>query len=469
MKAPVLVTVSALGGLLAGYGLSFINSPAANGSAASDSSIAATQRNLRPGDSSANNAGLSGKGSITRAKSFRNLNEILAEPGQIDRFQNMIDYYDKLGVNQFSDEVRKLEGMPMSVERMVAGFLLFAKWGESQPTEALAEANKMGFAGMFVRPTVLQSWAGKDPENAAAYYAENKAQFAMMGMMGGGRGGQFTPAATIASEWARNDPQKALQWASSLNGAEKSSATSAVIQQMAQSNPDMAAQSIASMAAGSEKDAAISTLARQWGSKDWDKTQSWLASLPAEQQEAARQEAITGLAATNPSQAASEALKLPAGEQRDELVSEVAGQLSRQNPQEAMQYITQNASAEAQREGMREVMGNFARTNPQEARNYLQKLPEGEVRDSAAASYVMTTPDNNHQETIKVAENIGNERERERSIGAAAIKWYMDDKDAAGNWIKSTPSLSEETRTRYLQMAENGRMPRGGRGGRGGR
>jgi len=464
MKAPVLVTVSALGGVLAGYGLSFINNPAGNGSSASPSSIAETQRSLRQGNNSDSSGSAFGaKGSISRGKNFQSLTDILAEPGQIGRFQNMIDYYDKLGANQFSDEVRKLETMPMGVERMVAGFLLFAKWGESQPTEALAETNKLGFAGMFVRPTVLQSWAGKDPENAAAYYAENKSQFAMMGMMGGGRGGQFTPAATIASEWARNDPQKAMQWANSLSGQEKSSATSAVIQQMAQSDPNQAAQSIASMPAGSDKDAAISTLARQWGSKDWDKTQSWLASLPAEQQDAARQEAIAGLAGSNPSQAASEALKLPAGEQRDELIVDVAGQLSRQNPQEAMQYITQNASAESQRDGVREVMGNYARSNPQEARNYLQKLPEGEVRDSAAASYVMTTPDNNHQETIKVAENIGNERERERSIGAAAVKWYMDDKDAASSWIKSTPSLSEDTRTRYLQMAENGRMPRGGR------
>jgi len=109
MKAPVLVTVSALGGVLAGYGLSFINNPAGNGSSASPSSIAETQRSLRQGNNSDSSGSAFGaKGSISRGKNFQSLTDILAEPGQIGRFQNMIDYYDKLGANQFSDEVRKL-------------------------------------------------------------------------------------------------------------------------------------------------------------------------------------------------------------------------------------------------------------------------------------------------------------------------------------------------------------------------
>ena len=68
----------------------------------------------------------------------------------------------------------------------MASFLLFGRWAEVDPTAAMSFSNTMGFAGMFVRPTILQSWASVDPANAAKYYAENPREFAMMGMMGGG-------------------------------------------------------------------------------------------------------------------------------------------------------------------------------------------------------------------------------------------------------------------------------------------
>ena len=152
--------------------------------------------------------------------------EILRTAGQSDRLQALMDFYAGLTPEQLEEEAAKLEDLPMS-ERIMASLLLFGKWAETDPTAAMAYTEKMGFAGNFVRPTVLQSWASKDPQGAAKYYSDNARQFAMMGMMGGGRGPMGGGGASvIASEWARQDPTAAFAWAGTLTGNEKNSAMS---------------------------------------------------------------------------------------------------------------------------------------------------------------------------------------------------------------------------------------------------
>src|SRR5690606_9072733 len=108
----------------------------------------------------------------------------------------------------------------------------------------------MGFAAVFVRPTILQSWASVDPENAAKYYSENPREFSMMG---GGRG--QNGAASIAAEWAKQDPQAALAWASSLNGDDKNRAMTSVVREVALEDPKKAAELAQGMAPGERGDA----------------------------------------------------------------------------------------------------------------------------------------------------------------------------------------------------------------------
>ena len=140
-------------------------------------------------------------------------------PGSSNRIQALMEFYASLTPGQLEEEARKLENLPMN-ERIMASFLLFGRWAETDPTAAMAFSNTMGFTGMFVRPTILQSWASVDPANAAKYYAENPREFAMMGMMGGGRGpmGGQGPASIIASEWARQDPDRGARMGQLFGG-----------------------------------------------------------------------------------------------------------------------------------------------------------------------------------------------------------------------------------------------------------
>jgi hypothetical protein len=134
-----------------------------------------------------------------RANRPTSIEEILRKPGNSDRIKALLDFYAGLTPSQLEEEARKLENLPMN-ERIMASILLFGRWAEKDPTAAMAFSNTMGFTGMFVRPTILQSWASVDPANAAKYYQTNPREFAMMGMMGGGRGpmGGQGPASIIA-------------------------------------------------------------------------------------------------------------------------------------------------------------------------------------------------------------------------------------------------------------------------------
>ena len=137
----------------------------------------------------------------------KKVDDILREPGQMARMQSLLDLYAGMDAAQLEAEAAKLDSLPMA-ERIMASFLLFGRWAEVDPTAAMSFSSTMGFSGMFVRPTILQSWASVDPANAAKYYADNPREFAMMGMMGGGRGpmGGQGGASIIAGEWARQDP-----------------------------------------------------------------------------------------------------------------------------------------------------------------------------------------------------------------------------------------------------------------------
>ena len=68
-------------------------------------------------------------------------------------------------------------------------------------------------------------------------------------------------------------------------------------------------------------------------------------------------------------------------------------------------------------------------------------------------------------ETISVAETITDERDRNRAIGVAAVRWMREDEVAAKAYVEESTVLSDDAKERIT----SGRGLDGGRGGRGGR
>lgn len=441
--------VGALGGYIAG-----------NNTQHSDANKTVETEGLRTRSSLRSESGQS-ESSAKRTKRHADTNEINRLPGSSGRIQALMDFYGGLTPAQLEEEARKLEDLPMN-ERMIASFLLFGRWAEVDPTAAMSFSSTMGFAGMFARPTILQSWASTDPANASKYYSANPREFAMMGMMGGGRGpmGGQGGASIIATEWARQDPAAALAWASSLT-TEKSQAMSAVVGEVAKTDPAKAASMLSSLN-GTDLADAYRSVATQYGASDFNAAQAWIRTLPADQQAEALASAIGGLSNKDPEAAARQLSLMQDGDAKNDIIGEVVGDWARVNPTAAADLLKKQTDEGAQR-GMSQLMGAWVRLDPTAALAYANSYEAGSVRDSALQSYVWSNQTGNPSDLVQVAETISDEGDRNRSIGIATARWMREDEAAAKTYIQQSTTISDEAKQRIL---DGGGMW-GGRGGRG--
>jgi hypothetical protein len=449
------LVVGAVGGFISGKNTS------ASAEAASSSDDIRQTRSAMRADATA------GTSTAKRTSRRADPEQIRKLPGNSTRIQALMDYYAGLSPDQFEDEACKLENMPMN-ERIMASILLFGQWAEVDPTSAMAFSNTMGFTGMFVRPTILNSWASVDPANAAKYYTANSREFAMMGMMGGGRGpmggmGGMGGASIIASEWARQDPAAALTWAGTLT-TEKSQAISAVLGEVAKSDPQKATEMLRGINDADLGDA-YRSVAASYGSKNFNEAQSWIRTLPADQQAAALAAAIGGLSQNDPAAAAYQLAAMPDGNAKNQAATRVIGDWARVDPVAAANLLKSQTDENAQRDGMRQLMPTWVAKDPDAALQFANSYQAGPVRDSALQSYVWSNQSAPPSQLARVAETISDERDRSRTVGVAAARWMRESPDEAKSFIQQTDSLSDGAKERIL---EGGPMWGGGRG-RGGR
>jgi hypothetical protein len=390
---------------------------------------------------------------------MKSTDEINRMPGNSTRIQALLDFYGGLSAEQLAEEAATLQQLPLS-ERMVASFLLFGRWAELDPTAAMAFSGTMGMAGGFVRPTILQSWASVDPANAAKYYAANPREFAMMDMMGGGRGpmGGQGASSIIATEWARQDPAAALEWASSLASG-KGDAMNAVVGEVAKKDPRKAAEMIAKMDAA-DRAGAYQSVAEQYGALDFNEAKTWIQTLPADAQEDAMASAIEGLSNKDPLAASKQLASMKEGESKDDLVGVIIGDLARVDTQEAVDLLKGQTSERAQRDSMRQLLPALTAKNPIAALALVNSYQPGPVRDSAATAYVWSNSKGEPAEVIQVAASITNEDERNRTMGVAAMRWMREDSAAAKAYVEASPAFSEDAKKRII----SGQGMWGGRG-----
>ncbi len=413
---------------------------------------------------------LEGASSTAPKKSSRAASpqEISRLAGNSTRIQALLEFYSGLTPEQLAEEATKLENLPMN-ERLMASFLLFGQWAEVDPTAAMAFSNTMGMAGGFVRPTILQSWASVDPANAARYYQSNPREFAMMDMMGGGRGpmGGQGASSIIATEWARQDPAAALAWASALETG-KGQAMTAVVSEVAKTDPKKATEMLAKMDPADREDA-YRSVASQYGAMDFSAAQSWINTLPADERDGALASAISGLSGTNPQQAVEQVKLMEEGNAKDRVIGNIARDLARQDPVAAAAFVKSQQSEEGQRDAMRELMPTWVNQDPQAAASYVDSFEPGPVRDSAAQAYVWSNTTSSPAELVNIASSITDDGDRNRAEGIAYMRWMREDAAGAASAIESS-SLPDEAKERILEGRGfgGGRGP-GGRGrGRGG-
>lgn len=454
MKNPWILPAAAL--LIGGAGGFVAGKNGSSSPTTAPETSATTSRSSRASASS---------GSESRAANrAKSIDDIRTKPGQLGRIQSLLDFYQNLDPTQLEAEAAKLENLPIN-ERIMASILLFGRWAETDPLAAMAYSDKMGMAGMFAKPTILQGWASTDPENAAKYFSEHPREFAMMGMgpMGGGRNGG-SGASVIAAEWAKSNPEAALAWAQTLKGNDKDQAMTSVVRELSMTNPQKAVQLAATME-GDAKTSAYESIAGQWGAKNFSEAEAWIKSLPADQQDAAMASAIRSLANQDPQAASTKIASMADGDAKNRAIGEVVDTWSREDPKAAAAWLS-SQSTEASGRAMRELMGNWARQDDAGALSYLTAQPAGEARDQATQAYVWSNRSADPKSVISLAETITNEEDRQRAVGVAAMQWMQSDPEAAKAYIQSSTSISDEAKQRLQEGGGRGGFGRGFGGGR---
>ena len=390
----------------------------------------------------------SGSSAPRAARSSGGLREILSEPGQTSRIMSLLEYYSDLDPSQFESEVQKLQGLPMS-QRMLAMNLLFSRWAENDPKGSWERSQQMGFPEMFMaRAGAVSGWAASNPEALAQEYSNNPDEFGM----GPGRRGKGDTAAMIAGEWAKQNPEAALKWAQTLDEREAADAISGVFNELSQQDPQEALRMAATLDDNARGDA-YESIAASWAISDYAAADQWINSL-SEGQGKVRFAAIESLANASPSQAARETTKLPAGEERDDLVAEVSREWARQDAPAAFEWLTESGSEGAVEEGIGRVVGALSREDPERVLDYIDSQDAGEVRDNAVQGYVYGNRDAPAAETIRLAETISGEDDRQRAVTRVAYEWAREDPEATLQYLETTDSIGEDSRERIAEMAE---------------
>ncbi len=445
MKTSMLIAVGAL--LFGGVGGYLIGNGGDDSNPEGDSQIGVRTKKSVSSRVATVTAG-SGNSAPRAARSSGGLREILSEPGQTSRIMSLLEYYSDLDPSQFESEVQKLQGLPMS-QRMLAMNLLFSRWAENDPKGSWERSQQMGFPEMFMaRAGAVSGWAASNPEALAQEYSNNPDEF---GMGPGGRGRGDT-AAMIAGEWAKQNPEAALKWAQTLDDREAADAISGVFSELSQQDPQEALRMAATLDDNARGDA-YESIAASWAISDYAAADQWINSL-SEGQGKVRFAAIESLANASPSQAARETTKLPAGEERDELVAEVSREWARQDAPAAFEWLTESGSEGAVEEGIGRVVGALSREDPERVLDYIDSQDAGEVRDNAVQGYVYGNRDAPAAETIRLAETISGEDDRQRAVTRVAYEWAREDPEATLQYLETTDSIGEDSRERIAEMAE---------------
>ena len=445
MKPSALITVAAL--LVGGVGGYLVGSGKDGGNQEDSAKVESRPKKAVSGRSSSvttSAGGSTGRG----ARTSGGLREILAEPGQTSRIMSLLEYYADLDPDQFDSEIQKLQGLPMS-QRMLAMNLLFSRWAETDAKGSWERSRQMGFPEMFMaRAGAVSGWAASNPESLAREYSDDPNEF---GMGPGGRGKGDT-AAMIAGEWAKQNPEAALKWARSLDGREGADAIAGIFNELSQQDPREALRMAATLG-DDERGDAYESIAEAWAISDYTAADQWINSL-GEGKEKVRFAAIESLANVSPSQAARETTKLPAGEERDELVAEVSREWARQDAPAAFDWLTESGSESAVEEGIGRVVGALSREDPERVLDYIDAQAAGEVRDNAVQGYVYGNREAPPAETIRLAETISGEEDRQRAVTRVAYEWARQDPQATLRYLENAEAIGEESRQRISEMAE---------------
>ncbi len=385
------------------------------------------------------------------------LKEILNAPGQMERMEallSLVKGMDDEGVEIALAEVR---GMGRGMDQFMSTNLLMARYAEIDPEKALKFASgSSGFERMMGTTSILRSWASKNPMAAGEYLVKTVLDSGVDDWQ------MRRSAASVASEWVRQDPDGALKWAKALPDEVKGDALNNVVQHFTSENPLKAAD-IAMSLEGESQQRALRSIADQWSRTNPQEALNWAVTLEGETKSEAMEEALENWASQDPDAAVAFMGDLSSSEQ-ERFVPEVAERWARRDAdsaQAAAQWVSDFPESEGKVRATGEVVEAWMRSDPTAASTWLGDQPAGESKYRGITALLNDRQLRDDPATAVVwAEQISDEGERSEQIQRSARRWLSSDRGAAVEYIESSQSLNTEQKTELINLTPEQLAPR---------
>jgi len=361
----------------------------------------------------------------------QSLAEILGIPDPLKRYEALLAFVKNLTageIEDYLDGLRPGKGK-MNAETNFLRNLLLAKWTQEDPDAALASLSSAGGKQAYSDAgTVLGTLAAMDPAKAAAWLSNSDSPILRQPWMSG------LLAQSVAEQWARQDPDAALEWAATLDPDQRVGAYSGIINNIMESDPQRAA-ALAMTLDSSDRPKLLGQIAEAWAARDPAEAVAWANSLTGGDREGSLQEALGSWAVSDPSQAAAYVDQLPEQE-RSSYVRDVVRNWSEQAPADAAAWLGSQPEGEGRAGAMGYLMWNWTTRDPEAAANWLGEQPAGPSYDEGvtglakAAAHAYDDPST----AVNWASTIENQDLRESMTQHTLGVWRRQNEEAAQSW-----------------------------------
>ena len=385
------------------------------------------------------------------------LKEILNAPGQMERMDALLSLVKGLDAKGVEIALAEVRGMGRGMDQFMSTNLLMARYAEIDPEKALKFASEAsGFERMMGTTSILRTWAAKDPSAAGEYLVSTVLDSGVDDWQ------MRRSAASVASEWVRQDPDAALKWAKGLPDDVRGDALNNVIQHYTSENPLKAAE-IAMGLEGESQERALRSIADQWSRTHPEAALTWAAGLEGETQIEAMEEALENWAGQDPDAAVAYVGTL-SGESQERFFPEVAERWARRDAdsaQEAADWVSDFPESEGKERATGEVVQAWMRSDPTAASTWLGEQPAGGAKDRGIVSLLNDRQLREDPATaVAWAEQISDEGSRGEQLQRSARRWLSSDRGAAVEYIESSQSLNAEQKNELISLTPEQLAPR---------
>jgi len=286
--------------------------------------------------------------------------------GRLDRWMAATESMEAPDVLAY---LQALRHRPGTSDGLIAQQLLLARYADLDPKTALSYVDSLkGFRHELGQQTVISAWAAKDPEEAARYF---NAKADDMDTFDSSQ--SAATAGALAAEWARQDPDSALEWADTLPDELRGETFGRIMAQLSHDDPVEAAELLTAMEPGYERTGMLQTLVDQWAHQDPSEAADWvLAQTEGADRLVAVESLVGAWMGSSPMDASQWLAELPEGDAKDgAILAMTESRFVQRDPEANVVWSAAIQDLALRTEAVEAALGDWLASDPQRAEAWL--------------------------------------------------------------------------------------------------